>query len=170
MSVKRSTAKCSKCGVLIFDKDGQRHGEQLIGGGWVCSYDCGGRTAFENWEQIQDVGRQYTKLGQRFELLEKFMRKYAEVEDSRLKAYEDLDDKHDVLVKRVAELEGSEILVAKREKKFTSAMLISTAELLALRNIARVAKTTQEADMNDIVKCLMELFKALDVYEKVRER
>ena len=34
------SAKCSKCGMLIFDEKGQCWGTQLPNGDWVCDDDC----------------------------------------------------------------------------------------------------------------------------------
>ncbi len=34
------SAKCSECGLKIYDEDGQCYGTQLVGGSWVCDDDC----------------------------------------------------------------------------------------------------------------------------------
>ena len=34
------SAKCSKCGMRIFDEKGQSWGTQLPGGDWICHDDC----------------------------------------------------------------------------------------------------------------------------------
>lgn len=34
------SAKCSKCGMLIFDEKGQSWGTQLLNGDWICDDDC----------------------------------------------------------------------------------------------------------------------------------
>ena len=34
------TAKCSRCGIRIFDERGQSWGTQLPGGDWICDDDC----------------------------------------------------------------------------------------------------------------------------------